>query len=38
MKNNPLHCFNFIRRCPRCKEVWMKVDGCNGKTFCGNFP
>ena len=27
---------NMIRKCPRCNEVWIKVEGCDGKTTCGN--
>lgn len=38
MSGSLQHCFNFIRKCPNCGEVWLKVDGCSGRTFCGNFP
>lgn len=27
---------NLIKQCPNCKEVWIKVTGCDGSTFCGN--
>lgn len=26
---------NLIRKCPFCKEIWVKVSGCNGSTRCG---
>ena len=26
---------NMIRRCPHCGEIWMKVEGCDGQTRCG---
>ena len=25
----------MIRKCPHCLEIWMKVEGCNGQTKCG---
>ena len=34
-KNNPR---NLIKACPYCKEIWTKIDGCDGKTTCGNRP
>ena len=27
---------NLIKKCPQCHEVWIKVSGCDGETFCGN--
>lgn len=27
---------NLIKRCPACKLVWVKVEGCDGATSCGN--
>jgi len=27
-----------FRQCPHCKEVWTKVQGCEGQTTCGNRP
>jgi hypothetical protein len=27
---------NLIKQCPDCKEVWIKVSGCDGQTHCGN--
>lgn len=27
---------NMIRACPECKEIWIKVEGCDGVTTCGN--
>jgi GTPase Era involved in 16S rRNA processing len=29
---------NLIKRCPRCQEIWFKVEGCPGMTHCGNRP
>ena len=26
------------RRCPFCNEVWIKVEGCDGDTTCGDRP
>ena len=28
---------NFIKKCPACGEVWMRTEGCDGETDCGNF-
>ena len=28
---------NKVRECPYCKEVWVKVAGCEGETTCGNY-
>ena len=27
---------NQIKRCPHCELVWVKVEGCDGATTCGN--
>lgn len=27
-----------FRQCPYCPLVWIKVEGCDGKTTCGNRP
>ncbi|CAF4424564.1 unnamed protein product [Rotaria sp. Silwood2] len=27
---------NLIKRCPHCKLIWFKTEGCDGSTFCGN--
>lgn len=29
---------NAIRRCQHCREVWVKVEGCDGATQCGARP
>lgn len=29
---------DMFKQCPRCSLIWMKVQGCNGQTFCGNRP
>ena len=26
------------KRCPHCNEVWIKVEGCEGQTTCGERP
>jgi len=26
----------MIRSCPYCGEIWIKVEGCNNLTTCGN--
>eukprot|EP00929_Paragymnodinium_shiwhaense_P015676 TRINITY_DN123772_c0_g1_i1.p1 TRINITY_DN123772_c0_g1~~TRINITY_DN123772_c0_g1_i1.p1 ORF type:complete len:502 (+),score=96.72 TRINITY_DN123772_c0_g1_i1:155-1507(+) len=26
---------NCVRRCQHCREVWVKVSGCEGETLCG---
>ena len=26
---------NFIKKCPYCEIIWYKVEGCDGKTTCG---
>jgi hypothetical protein len=28
----------MFKRCPLCNEVWVKVEGCDGETTCGNRP
>ncbi|CAK93563.1 unnamed protein product (macronuclear) [Paramecium tetraurelia] len=38
MTNYPAHIYNFIKQCPNCKIIWLKVSGCGGQTSCGNFP
>lgn len=27
---------NMMRSCPHCNLVWIKVEGCDGATTCGN--
>jgi len=27
---------NMIKNCPHCGEIWIKVEGCDGTTSCGN--
>ncbi|CAF3636421.1 unnamed protein product [Rotaria sp. Silwood1] len=27
---------NLIKRCPNCKLIWFKTEGCDGVTTCGN--
>lgn len=27
---------NLIKRCPYCKLIWFKTEGCDGQTTCGN--
>ena len=27
-----------LRKCPHCGKVWAKVEGCDGRTTCGNRP
>lgn len=29
---------SLCRRCPHCGEVWMKTEGCDGATICGEIP
>ena len=31
-------CDDDFRKCPYCGEVYVKVEGCAGSTFCGNRP
>lgn len=38
MKHTSSHCYNYIKKCPHCGEIWMKVAGCNGETTCGRIP
>ncbi|CAD8211490.1 unnamed protein product [Paramecium pentaurelia] len=38
MKNNQEHFFNFIKACPFCGLIWLKVYGSCTTTTCGNFP
>ena len=30
------HGISQLRRCPHCNLVWAKLEGCDGKTTCGN--
>ncbi|CAD8097347.1 unnamed protein product [Paramecium sonneborni] len=36
MKQSQNHCYNWIRQCPYCGLVWIKVIGCDTETTCGN--
>lgn len=36
--NDPNDIRNLIKRCPNCNLVWVKVEGCDGETTCGNRP
>ncbi|CAD8170805.1 unnamed protein product [Paramecium octaurelia] len=36
MKQSQNHCFNWIKQCPYCGLVWIKVIGCDSETTCGN--
>ena len=38
MKKDKKHFFNFIKACPYCNTIWLKVSGCGGETICGAFP
>lgn len=38
MKDDKAHFFNFIKACPNCGLIWLKVSGCEGETTCGAFP
>ncbi|CAD8214699.1 unnamed protein product [Paramecium pentaurelia] len=38
IRQDEKHFFNFIKACPNCGVIWLKVAGCEGKTNCGNFP
>ncbi|CAD8106049.1 unnamed protein product [Paramecium sonneborni] len=38
MKISQQQCFNYIKQCPHCGEIWMKVYGCEDQTFCGKLP
>ncbi len=29
---------DMFRACPNCSLIWMKVEGCDGQTTCGNKP
>ena len=29
---------NNIKKCPFCGEIWVRVEGCDGPTTCGNLP
>ncbi|CAK63694.1 unnamed protein product (macronuclear) [Paramecium tetraurelia] len=36
--NDQEHFFHYIKACPNCGLIWLKVSGCEGATNCGNFP
>ncbi|CAD8112008.1 unnamed protein product [Paramecium primaurelia] len=38
MKLSKQQCFNYIKKCPHCGEIWIKVFGCEDQTFCGQLP
>jgi len=29
---------NTYRKCPHCGQEWVKLEGCDGETTCGNLP
>ena len=29
---------NNIKKCPHCGEIWIRVEKCDNKTYCGNLP
>lgn len=29
---------DLFKKCPKCGLVWMRVEGCEGKTSCGGRP
>ena len=29
---------NMYKECPYCRLIWVKVDGCDGETTCGEIP
>lgn len=29
---------NIYKKCPHCGAVWVKTEGCDGGTICGNIP
>ncbi|CAD8212517.1 unnamed protein product [Paramecium octaurelia] len=35
MQTYKYHCFNFIRKCEHCGQIWYKVSGCKYLTKCG---
>ena len=32
------HGVSQLRKCPHCGLIWIKVEGCDGSTTCGNRP
>lgn len=26
---------DLLKKCPNCDRIWMRVEGCEGKTSCG---
>ncbi|CAD8118835.1 unnamed protein product [Paramecium sonneborni] len=36
LQSNAQHCFNYIKKCNFCNAIWLKVDGCEGLTYCGS--
>ena len=32
------HGVSELRKCPYCRAIWTKVEGCDGNTTCGNRP
>ncbi|CAD8106361.1 unnamed protein product [Paramecium sonneborni] len=38
MTDYPAHIYNYIKQCPHCQLIWLKVSGCGGQTTCGAFP
>lgn len=38
LRNKPKPEDAVFRRCPNCREVWVKVVGCDGGTTCGARP
>ena len=38
LRNKPKPEDAIFRRCPHCREVWIKVVGCDGNTTCGARP
>jgi len=32
------HAVSDLRKCPHCGLIWLKVEGCEGETFCGALP
>lgn len=29
---------DLFKKCPSCQKIWMRADGCDGSTHCGNKP
>ena len=38
--NDPNDPINMFKRCPNpeCNIMWVRVEGCDGATTCGNRP